>query len=515
MTQQIDLGQSLFQNTESPLQLQFSAMANFTQSSTQMDSRPSISIRHWKDLQSLWVTEAPELLLRLLVTVCPTLDIARSTFIASLEADFCKSGVWRELGFDIILKSHHTPDIRETPGTDSLTFGLCRKATTPVSAKNKNVPPILRSPPEAHPPSDVLTSCLASIDIHLEYANQDTTQQVEVQFTEELRYTPGTKYELQPELCFASCNYPTAAISVTAFAVPTIEELLLPFDQPSEINADNGLFPEKSIRQMKPAGHLSLQFLNLFDFGLQKMIISAATRNPQIKVIGKDNLQSLAKLAPAIFNPDYREAMKQRAASISTIANSVTSMLENSENPVLQSRVSALLRGPTLLDQHPSSENPQTQILKPTIEASLWNIAQHRLSKISSKRRTTFFNTVSLPGQALHMKRDDSILLSTSEQEFDTDGEILELDGHPDLPLNTLHAREVHEPVSDSSSMLSFQEFYDSNLMTQTQATQEGMKGNADGFCSLRSDWDDMNIILSDSIYMDECLDEAEPLADI
>lgn len=48
-------------------------------------------------------------------------------------------------------------------------------------------------------------------------------------------------------------------------------------------------------------------FLQLLDLGLQKLIISTSSRSARIRIVGKDTLQNLPQLLPAIFNPGYRE----------------------------------------------------------------------------------------------------------------------------------------------------------------------------------------------------------------
>jgi hypothetical protein len=93
MTQPIDLGHGLFQTTGSPLQLQFSATANFTQASTGLSPSSRSSFSHWKDLQSLWITEAPELELRIFVRADPLIETAGPTFIDFLEKGLCNSEV--------------------------------------------------------------------------------------------------------------------------------------------------------------------------------------------------------------------------------------------------------------------------------------------------------------------------------------------------------------------------------------------------------------------------------------
>jgi hypothetical protein len=96
MAQPIDLGHSLFQTTGSPLQLQFSATAYFTQDATGSNPSPTISFSHWKDLQLLWITEAPQLELRIFVNADLEVEIARPTFVASVEEGLCNSKVCSE-----------------------------------------------------------------------------------------------------------------------------------------------------------------------------------------------------------------------------------------------------------------------------------------------------------------------------------------------------------------------------------------------------------------------------------
>lgn len=96
MTQPIDLGHGLFQSTGSTLQLRFSAAAHFTQAATGSNPSSKIKFSHWKDLQSIWITEAPELELRLFVSADPVVETAGPTFIASVEEGLCNSKVCSE-----------------------------------------------------------------------------------------------------------------------------------------------------------------------------------------------------------------------------------------------------------------------------------------------------------------------------------------------------------------------------------------------------------------------------------
>jgi hypothetical protein len=52
-----------------------------------------IRFSHWKDLPSLWITEAPELDLRIFVSIDHVVEAAGPTFVTSLEEGLCNSKV--------------------------------------------------------------------------------------------------------------------------------------------------------------------------------------------------------------------------------------------------------------------------------------------------------------------------------------------------------------------------------------------------------------------------------------
>lgn len=94
MSQPINLGHSSFQATGSPLELQFGAIANLrSQFGSREISSSTVKINHWKDLQSLWITEAPELELRIFVNVDPVIEAIGPTFVANVEEELCNSKV--------------------------------------------------------------------------------------------------------------------------------------------------------------------------------------------------------------------------------------------------------------------------------------------------------------------------------------------------------------------------------------------------------------------------------------
>lgn len=91
-TQQADLGQCLLRASSPRLQLRFTATANFGQPA-RWNSVPPVKIGQWQDLSSMWVTEAPELDIRLFLRSTRGLERAVSALVADLGDKLCRSPV--------------------------------------------------------------------------------------------------------------------------------------------------------------------------------------------------------------------------------------------------------------------------------------------------------------------------------------------------------------------------------------------------------------------------------------
>lgn len=93
MSHNVNLGQASFQIEDSPLQLQLKAIGHFKlpiNDSMQLSQGESIQLPH---LISAWVSEAPELELRLHVNITLCLERGLSRFISSLGEKICDSMV--------------------------------------------------------------------------------------------------------------------------------------------------------------------------------------------------------------------------------------------------------------------------------------------------------------------------------------------------------------------------------------------------------------------------------------
>lgn len=178
-------------------------------------------------------------------------------------------------------------------------------------------------------------------------------------------------------------------------------------------------------------------------------------------------------------------------------------MLENSKNPVIQSKLSHILeeandpRNPLLPETVDGNthENLPTKGLKSRIESSLWGFAQHGLSKTKAcKRFTSFFDLNGLPRKPFAQSDDEIMLPESPEQEID-----------PSLPPNLIHAQVLDELLSDGSSMLTFGDSHEFTQTTEiTQTTQTSIENLSQVSEYTHFTWDDDDILMSDRTFMDE-----------
>lgn len=216
--------------------------------------------------------------------------------------------------------------------------------------------------------------------------------------------------------------------------------------------------------------------------------------------------------------------MKQRAASISTISRSLISMLQNSNHRVIQTKLSAIRRDSTNPDQSLASEtrpaqthaNPLIDNLKSTAESSLWSIAQHRLHKNKGSTNSAPFFALNHQPKQLPIQTDDDIILpDSSDRELDCDNNISKPDSDTNLPLNLNYVTPFDQLLSDGSSMLTFQDQFESTQTTElTQTTQTSIDNFSEASEYHSGICDDLEILLSDEI-MDESLEGHELFEDM
>ncbi|KAJ5569928.1 uncharacterized protein N7459_009358 [Penicillium hispanicum] len=466
MTHQVDLGQLLCDATGAHLQLQFAVTAHFTRSRHHWDSEVSTQSNEWPDLLGVWVTEAPELELRLFTALGLGLEATGSDFVANLGESLCNSSVWTDLGFVMIFKS--CDNLRDADGarTYRLTFGLCRGLVASGFAKGRSLPAAMANAEDAQPPPNIPTIYLAAIDLHLNYNVRP----------------------YQTEWSIDRPCYPTGhhsgedAGNVSHYANPRIgaNEFLTANDNSdfstcSELGKESELNDNHSLQATQAVSQSSIHFFQLLNFGLQRLTFATASKASQIQVIGEDTLQNLSQLAPAIFNPGYRHAMNQRAVSIPILTKAIALMLENTSNPILQDKVSRLLeRSKNTAETSCFSEDHPAPRLESTIHSALWRIAQARLSRPKPTRNAanffasySDFSTTKSP-------------LDTIGQDDCSEQELLELDCHSRFQDNNAYERfgfqhpmpdgndpeDAEELLIDTSSDSSFMDISDSTQTT-------------------------------------------------
>ena len=149
--------------------------------------------------------------------------------------------------------------------------------------KGRSLPATIVNPQVAPPPPNILTISLAAIEIYLEYTT----------------FPPQGEEEINEECFFTEwCSE------------AEVERETLPYTHTMGWNqASNPPSELKSGFSMPatPADSQPSPFSQLFDFGLQKLIFAGAAQPRQIQIIGKNTLQDLSKLAPAIFSAGYRD----------------------------------------------------------------------------------------------------------------------------------------------------------------------------------------------------------------
>jgi len=241
--------------------------------------------------------------------------------------------------------------------------------------------------------------------------------------------------------------------------------------------SEHGL--EQTLQQYRRTDNTLGAMLRLFDFGLQKLIITTTTKDRQIKVVGEDTLKSLSDLAPAVFNPGYREArlkfqacidrrtnsaqaMHQRAASIPIISKAFTSMLESSNNPIIQSKASDLLQQSNNLSGGNPLPESDTASLKSTIHSSLWRIAQQNTRRPKVSKGSPIF---SIPDPAIprHFQAQPTSM-GLVEEAFFSSSEPPDLDFDNDSTMQHDYIKCPHDDddlLFESDNESAFEDIYE------------------------------------------------------
>ncbi|KAJ5703737.1 hypothetical protein N7493_010875 [Penicillium malachiteum] len=389
MRERFELGQCLLHDTTSQVQLQFAAAA--TLSRPQNSNLKDSPIPYWPNPVSTWIKEAPEIEMSLSLSFGSEIASISSHLVEDLQKRLCNSLVWPELGFTITCKGRN---IYTKPGLSEkncLLLGLCRNISKPIIEKTRNLPAMLQNLPDIPPPQAMPVISLATIEIYMEcnYWRR----------SEDSHRLPGMLfgYEEEPLSSFQD-GLPFQAPYIDPMTALGSSPLTY-FQEP----AQNHGMPHQNDTDQFPES-----LLDLIDFGLQRLIVSSSFKKSHIQTHG-DSLRNLRQLAPAVFNPKYREAVNQRAASIPVITKAITSMLKSNSNTDFQPQLANL---------------PQERI--EWIKNSLWLKAQALLPQPGPPRRRNGFFPPQLPANSPQANIDIDVAMSYTYEIFDE--ELLDLD---------------------------------------------------------------------------------------
>ncbi|KAJ5938784.1 hypothetical protein N7466_001918 [Penicillium verhagenii] len=306
----------------------------------------------------------------------------------------------------------------------------------PSATKTRFLSVILQNPPDTHAPQGMPVVSLTTVEISLDCGFLFRPEKD----PHERRNTVNNKNA--PWFHFLSCPNLAADLTLDSYAGFTnfTENNMIPLEDRID--------------------HSSRSLHALVDFCLQKLLSSATTKFSGIHVID-NNLQTLQQLAPAIFNPEYREAMNQRSVSCPIIAKAVNSMLATTSNPILQKEVSKIHRDG-----------------KQWIADSLWCMAQTNLRQLKFGNKLGSFRSQGQGTDEPQTNAERAVAASFTEDIFH-EGEILdfgndwslEIDNEWELEASPQTLRtdvddETDGPLLGSSGESSFQDLYESTQTT-------------------------------------------------
>ncbi|KAJ5229616.1 hypothetical protein N7489_010324 [Penicillium chrysogenum] len=368
MAQKLDLGRSTLRIRDSKLQLRLAASANFTQPLKHGAPQIPIDLSHLPNVESVWITEAPELELRFFIGGNWGQNEA-AAFISKLRGKLWDMEIWSDLGFSVEIKTGAGEYCIGTSGTHCLELGLRRGWPIHNHKTGRTLPSMMTNPPDACPPPGVSIATLASIDVWLEYRFQgkDIPQS---QDPSELEVGLG-----QGSSVFHGPQRPETMTEVAILQAVHDEDFHEAIG--SQFSCISGDGSDPSLEEL----------LRLFDLGIQRLVISNSIKDPTISVSQQATLKSLADISPAVFDPGYRDAMNQRGITIPIITKAISSMLAGNKDPSTQAKLADLLE--LARSRHPDELmiQPQFPSWGTAVLSSLWSVAQKNVPKTKPMKR--------------------------------------------------------------------------------------------------------------------------------
>ncbi|KAF4766088.1 hypothetical protein N7455_005648 [Penicillium solitum] len=402
MAQKLDLGQCTLRIRDSKLQLHLAASAHFTQPPSHGTLQIPIDLSELSNLESVWITEAPELELRFFVG--GNWDGNEMTvFVSRLSSKLCDMEIWSDLGFSVELKTGARGYYIDTSGFHCLELGLRRECRVLNHTTGRTLPSSMTNPPDVCPPPGVPVATLASIDIRLEYRfhAKDISQSQDY---------PNLEIGLLgQELSVGASSRVLDRMAEAPMLHPTHDE-----------DSSEALGPQTACISGDGSDPSWEKRFRLLDLGIRRLVICNSIKDRTIRVSQQDTIKSLADISPAVFNPAHRDAINQRGVTIPIITKSISSMLAGNKDQSTKAKLADFLELNRSHSTNDLTMQPQLPSCKTAILSSLWHVAQKNVPMTKSiKRRASIFSTESLPNGVT--RSDEPVrLMSTVQQQPDS-----------------------------------------------------------------------------------------------
>jgi hypothetical protein len=187
-----------------------------------------------------------------------------------------------------------------------LVFGLCKMDETSPLRKRWTLPDAIQNPVDAHPPAGVRTVCLNSVDIFLDYSYcADHSLRQEWQYT----FAAGVQTQFYSLISAPFSRHPYHPDTNSPSEPQSGSMSGYTMDSPLSSQSSHSSFSQtsRSPRTDYTTIRISQELLRLFDFGLQRLILSGFIKDPHVLEPGQEPLHTLSEIAPAVFNRGYRE----------------------------------------------------------------------------------------------------------------------------------------------------------------------------------------------------------------
>ncbi|KGO68481.1 hypothetical protein PITC_071060 [Penicillium italicum] len=398
MAQTLDLGRYTLRIRDSKLQLHLASSAHFIQPPSHETPKIPVDLAQSSNLESVWITEAPELELRFFVGGNWDRDKV-AVFVSKLSSKLCDMEIWSDLGFSVELKTGGCGHGIDTSGLNCLELALHRECRVRNNTTGRTLPSSMTKPPDACPPSGVPVATLASIDIQVEYR---------FQAKDIPRARDCSKLEIdllgqEQSVGVGFQGLARMAKAATLHGEGSSETLE---SQTACISGDKS---EPSCEEL----------FRLFDIGIQRLVISNSIKDPTIRVSQQDTIKSFADISPAVFDLGYRDAINQRGVTIPTITKAISSMLAGNKDPSTNAKLANFLE---LTHSHHTGHltiQPQLPSCRTALLSSLWRVLQKNVPKTKPmKRRASMLSTEHLSNGLAGL--DEPVrLVSTGQQQSD------------------------------------------------------------------------------------------------